>query len=223
LKHTVQEIINQYGPAYFGRMGASISHDIKNCLAIMNENAGLMSDHLMMAQKGVPPDIERFSGIVRRIEKQIARADDIVKSLNTFSHSVDKPAQQIDLDEAVALCLGLGGRIIANKGIQVNHTRAADKLFLNGSFFFLLSLIWSILENATENLASGAVLNISSGEDENQQACLSFQCTQPFASNFGRQASCHTLNLFRANIELKDQHTRADLVFGRDEKKDFSK
>ncbi len=216
MKHTVQEITDQYGPAYFGRMGASISHDIKNCLAIMNENAGLMSDHLMMAQKnGVPPDIERFSGIVRRIEKQIGRADGIIKSLNTLSHSMDKPEQQIDLDEAVSLALALGARIISNKGIKENHIRAADKLYVNGSFFFLLSLIWSILENVTENLASGAVLNIFSMEDEKSQVCLSFQCEQPFASDFGRQVRCQTLDLFQAKIVLDDQRTRVDLVFGK--------
>jgi len=214
LKHTAQEIIDQYGPAYFGRMGASISHDIKNCLAIMNENAGLMSDHLMMAQKGVPPDIDRFSGIVQRIEKQINRADDIVKSFNKFSHSMDKPEQQIDLDEAVGLALNLGARIIANKSITVTHTRAADKLYVNGSFFFLLFLIWSILEKITENLASGTVLNISSMEDENKQVCLSFQCDRPFASDFGRQSSDQTLDLFQAKIVVDDQHNRADLIFG---------
>ncbi|WP_319575889.1 sensor histidine kinase [uncultured Desulfobacter sp.] len=214
MKHTAQEIIAQYGPAYFGRMGASISHDIKNCLAIMNENAGLMSDHLMMAQKGVPPDIDRFSGIVKRIEKQIVRADGIVKSLNNFSHSMDNPEQQIDLDEAVSLALGLGARIIANKSIMVNHKQAADKLYVNGSLFFLLFLIWSILENATENLASGAVLDISSKEDENKQVCLRFQCEQPFASDFGRQPSNQTLDLLQAKIILNDEHNRADLIFG---------
>lgn len=214
MKHTVQEIIDQYGPAYFGRMGASISHDIKNCLAIMNENAGLMSDHLMMAQKGIPPDIERFSGIVQRIEKQIARADGILKSLNNFSHSMDNPEQQIDLDEAVGLALGLGARIIANKSIKVNHTQAADKLYVNGSLFFLLFLIWSILENATENLASGAVLNISSMEDENKQVCLSFESEQPFAPDSGLQANDQTLDLLQAKIVLNDQHNKADLIFG---------
>jgi len=214
LKHTVQEIIDQYGPAYFGKMGASISHDIKNCLAIMNENAGLMSDHLMMAQKGVPPDIDRFSEIVQRIEKQIVRADGIVKSFNNFSHSMDNPEQQIDLDEAVRLALGLGARIIANKSITVNHTQAADKLYVKGSLFFLLFLIWSILENATENLASGTVLNISSKEDKNKQVCLSFQCEQPFASDFGRLSSNQTLNLLQARFIMNNEHNRADLIFG---------
>ena len=215
MKHTVQEITDIFGPAYFGRMGASISHDIKNCLAIMNENAGLMSDHLMMAQKGVPPDIDRFSGIVQRIEKQIARADGILKALNAFSHSMDKPEQQIDLNEAVGLALGLGARIIANRGIKVNHTQAPGKLHVNGSLFFLLSLIWSILENITENLASNAILNIFSMEDENKQICLSFQCEQPFASNFDRQANSQALALLKAKLVLDDQYTKADLVFGR--------
>ncbi|NWH06603.1 sensor histidine kinase [Desulfobacter latus] len=214
MKHTAQEMITQYGPAYFGRMGASISHDIKNCLAIMNENAGLMSDHLMMAQKGTPLDIERFSEIVQRIEKQIARADGIVKSLNNFSHSMDNPEQQIDLDEAVGLAFGLGARIIANRNININHTQAADKLYVNGSLFFLLFLIWSILEKITENLASGALLNISSIKDENKQVCLSFQCEQPFASDFGLEASGRTLDLFQAKLVLDDQHNRADLIFG---------
>ena len=215
MKHTAQEITDQCGPAYLGRMGASISHDIKNCLAIMNENAGLMSDHLMMAQKGVPLDTERFSGIVQRIEKQIGRADGIVKSFNNLSHSMDKPEQQIDLDEAVGLALGLGSRIIANKGIEVNHTQAAGRLYVNGSLFFLLFLIWSILENVTENLASGAVLNISSKEEENNQVCVSFQCEQPFASTFNQQANSQALDLFQAKIILDDQYTKADLVFGR--------
>lgn len=213
MKHTVPEITDLYGLAYFGQMGATISHDIKNCLAIMNENAGLMSDHLMMAQKGVPPDLERFSDIVGRIEKQIARADGIVKSLNTFSHSMDKPQQQIDLDEALTLALALGTRIISNKGIKINHARAAETLYIDGSFFFLLFVIWSILENATQNLASGAVLNISSIKDENSQVCLRFQCEQPFAPDFGQQASCQALDLFQAKIVLEDQCAWADLVF----------
>ncbi len=182
----------------------------------MNENAGLMSDHLFMAQKGKPIDAERFSTIVQRIEKQIARADNIVKSLNAFSHSMDKPKQQIDLDEAVTLALGLGARIIANKGIQVNHNPSENKRYLNGSLFFSLSLIWSILENITENLASGTVLNIFSKEEDDNQVCLSFQCEQPiFASDFAEQVNCQALDLFQAKIVLAEQNTRADLLFGR--------
>jgi len=52
-------------------------------------------------------------------------------------------------------------------------------------------------------------------EDENKQICLSFQCEQPFASNFDQQANSQALALLKAKLVLDDQYTKADLVFGR--------
>ena len=103
-----------------------------------------MSDLLMMAQKGGPADLDRFSAIVGRIEKQVVRADGIVKSMNMFSHSMDQPEQQLDLDQAIDLATGLGTRIFANAGIEVRHEACQDKRYVKGSFFFLLFLIWTI-------------------------------------------------------------------------------
>jgi len=37
---------------YFGNMLPSLSHEAKNILAVINENAGLMNDFILMAQKG---------------------------------------------------------------------------------------------------------------------------------------------------------------------------
>ena len=39
------------GLRFFGMMTASVSHEIKNVLAIINENAGLMSDLTQMMMK----------------------------------------------------------------------------------------------------------------------------------------------------------------------------
>ncbi len=217
MNQTVEQITQQYGLAYFGRMGASISHDIKNCLAIINENAGLMSDLLMMAQKGVPPELDRFSNIVQRIEKQIGRADGIVKSMNMFSHSMDRPDQQIDIDEAVGLTVTLGARICANAGLDIVHIPSAEKRYVKGSFFFILFLIWTILENATENLASGGVLNISSKEDDNKQVSVAFECDHPFSQNLGtrmdEQDMVQVLELFKAQFIVDEQNGSATLVF----------
>ena len=218
LKQTVEEITQQYGLAYFGRMGASISHDIKNCLAIINENAGLMSDLLMMAQKGGPVDIDRFSAIVERIEKQVVRADGIVKSMNMFSHSMDQPEQQIDLDQAIILATGLGTRIFANAGIEVRHEACPDKRYVKGSFFFLLFLIWTILENVTQTLASGTILNISSRQETDKQTGLSFQSDHAFSQTIVQRMvqpdMVQLLEMFDAKFTLDDQTNLAVLVFG---------
>ena len=39
---------------FFGRVSASISHELKNVLAIINENAGLLEDFTLMGDRGIP-------------------------------------------------------------------------------------------------------------------------------------------------------------------------
>ena len=46
------EIVTESGLQFFGKMTASISHEIKNVLAIINENAGLLEDLALMADRG---------------------------------------------------------------------------------------------------------------------------------------------------------------------------
>ncbi len=59
-----QESIGECGLQCFGSISASISHELKNALAIINENAGLLEDLSFMAEKGLPLDpveAEKFS------------------------------------------------------------------------------------------------------------------------------------------------------------------
>jgi hypothetical protein len=42
-------------------MTASISHEIKNVMAIINESAGLLEDYSLMAEKGMPIDPDNAS------------------------------------------------------------------------------------------------------------------------------------------------------------------
>jgi C4-dicarboxylate-specific signal transduction histidine kinase len=48
--------IGDAGLQFFGRMSASISHELKNALAIIKENAGLLADYVAMMGKGTPID-----------------------------------------------------------------------------------------------------------------------------------------------------------------------
>ena len=85
------------GVRFFGEMSASISHEIKNVLAIVNENAGLLQDMVMMIEKGMPLSPERLSGLARSIVRQVKRGDRIVKDMNRFAHSADHPAETVDI------------------------------------------------------------------------------------------------------------------------------
>ena len=70
-------------------MSASISHEIKNALAIINESAGLLEDFSLLAEKGRPIDPERLKLLAQSVLKQVQRADGLVKKMNRFAHSAD--------------------------------------------------------------------------------------------------------------------------------------
>ena len=57
------DIIAETGLQFFGRISASISHELKNVLAIINENAGLLEDLTSMADRGKPIDSARLKAI----------------------------------------------------------------------------------------------------------------------------------------------------------------
>ena len=48
---------------FFGKMNASISHELRNALAVINENAGLIKDLMIMTEKGHPLDKAGAYGI----------------------------------------------------------------------------------------------------------------------------------------------------------------
>ena len=83
-------IINETSLQFFGLISASTSHEIKNTLAIINENIGLLNDFIFMSDNGTPLNPERVKKIADKITKQIQRTDQIVKNMNEFAHSVEK-------------------------------------------------------------------------------------------------------------------------------------
>ena len=87
------------GLRFFGKVTASVTHDVKNSLATINENAGLLTDYAAMAARGKPLDPERVNALAVRIMDQVKRADALLKNMNRFAHSVDDSLKKVDLNE----------------------------------------------------------------------------------------------------------------------------
>jgi C4-dicarboxylate-specific signal transduction histidine kinase len=135
---------------FFGEISASVSHDIKNVLAIINENAGLLRDMLAMNATGMPLSSERLTRLAASIDRQVARGDGLVKKLNRLAHSADHPEEQVDVIEALELMVHLAGRLIAMRGEppQVDKPQATVTAITNR--FFLQQLIWTCLRRAVD-------------------------------------------------------------------------
>jgi len=134
------------GFQFFGEMTGSISHEIKNCMAIINENAGLLQDLISLSQKGTPPDLERLNRLAEQIITQIKRSDTFVKKLNRFSHSVDTPINSIDLAEILNFSLDLSKRIAANRRFTLNLEPPPETIIISTHVFYFMNMIWRCLD-----------------------------------------------------------------------------
>ncbi len=148
------------GLQFFGRMSASISHEIKNVLAIINENAGLLEDFALMAEKGMPLDPERLERVARGLMKQVQRADVIVRNMNRFAHSVDDFEKSVDLQELLAVVVRLAQRFADMRRVNLDLRPAAAPVALATRPFLLENLLWCCLDFAMDRAGSGGTVAI---------------------------------------------------------------
>jgi signal transduction histidine kinase len=140
------DIFAETGLQFFGRISASISHEIKNVLAIVNENAGLLEDYTTMAGRGKPIDPERLRVMAQAVKRQIKRADGIIKGMNRLAHSVDHTVTAVSLNETVELIIALTARLAAMKNVKVDLQLPHNPVKFETAPFFLLNLLWLCLD-----------------------------------------------------------------------------
>ena len=140
------ETIAREGFQFFGKMSASISHEIKNALAIINESAGLLEDFSLLADKGRPIDPERLKGLAQSVLKQVQRADGLVKKMNRFAHSADDAIRIFDVGEALDLVISLVQRLYAMREARVELVLPDHPVMAVTNLFLLENIIWLCLE-----------------------------------------------------------------------------
>ena len=135
------DLIAETGLAFFGRISASISHELKNVLAIVNENAGLLEDLTLMADRGQAIDPARLKIMATAVQKQVGRADEILKNMNRFAHSIDETVAEIDLNPTIRLFMALTDRFAAMRGVTVDLQLPDSPLKIRTAPFFLMNIL----------------------------------------------------------------------------------
>ena len=168
------EITEMAGLHFFGQISASISHEIKNVLAIINENAGLLEDLTLMADRGKPIDPAQLTRMAATIKKQIGRADNIIKNMNSIAHSINQTVTTVDLNETVELIIALTARFAAMKNVQVDLQLPQDPLKIQTVPYRLMNLLWLCLDFAMD--ASGELKQIDVvAEETNDDIRIQFK------------------------------------------------
>lgn len=155
-------VLDETGLRFFSHMSAANAHEIKNALAIINENAGLLEDLVALSEKGVPLDSERLKRLAGKIKQQVARADKIAKSTNRFAHSVDLDHGPADLERSLRLIKTMAMRFATQRHIDIEIIPISPTITLPVQPFRLLHLLWLCLQCAMDVTDAEETIQIES-------------------------------------------------------------
>ena len=166
--HSEYDSLGESGLQFFGKVSASIAHEIKNVLAIINENAGLLEDLTFAAQKGTAIDPDRLNRVCKQFNKQILRADNIIKNMSRFAHSVDRFDAQVDLHELAMLVGNLATRLAAMRKLSIVVEPPSSPVIVKSNPFVVQNLIWLCLEFTFGATTEGGTLRLAAERNDSR-------------------------------------------------------
>jgi signal transduction histidine kinase len=159
--------------AFFGQVNASISHELKNILAIISEAAGLLQDLTEMAATEQQIEFEMLQTCSQDIVEEIQRGFTTIKQMNTFSHSVDTPLKSVNLIEVLELMIGLAGFL--RFAAKVRFDPPPDEaLIISTCPFRLQNLVYQTLVFAFKSVGADGEIQVAVQRETNDRARIVF-------------------------------------------------
>ena len=159
------EILSGEGLAFFGRISASISHEMKNIMATISETSGLMGDLAEIAEKGGELDLITLKSCSEAVEDEIRRGFATIKQMNAFAHSVDDIFKEADLNEILDLVVNLSQFLSFASHVRFDRSEGIGIKVLT-SPFLLEDLLYQVLTAAYKSVGPTGVIQISAQADE---------------------------------------------------------
>ncbi len=148
---------------FFGNVCASISHEINNRIAVINEKAGLLADLAAMLARGREVDIGRFEVQSKKIVEQVRLAKQTVRNLNRFAHSVDAQHCRIDVVELLEFVIALYSRKAATEEATLSISEPSEPLAVTMNPFFLQTLLGRAVDISLPRVGKNRRVVISVG------------------------------------------------------------
>ncbi len=116
--------------AFFAEMTASLTHEIKNIFAVIQESSGLMADLSTIAPLSEDRLKERFSRSLDIIDRQIRRGMELTTCFNRLAHSPEQPSSEIGLAETIERICALSDRFARTKQVEITCGTMDDDVVL---------------------------------------------------------------------------------------------
>lgn len=189
----------------FSKVSASISHEIKNTMAIINENAGLLDDLVLMGGGEDGVSAERVKAAADTIARQVIRTNTLMNYLNRFAHSADYDTGEERLHDILSLIVPLTVRQAAAKNLDMS-THCPEDIKIHTHLLPLHSLLYLTLRLIIDHSTDGDTLTIEGDvKDGAVFVCFTAACiSDSFLSSFSANELQILLTKLKANISRDD-------------------
>lgn len=145
--------------AFFGRVSAGISHELKNIMATISETASLLSDLVAFGEKGGKVEQEELRACSDGIIEEVQRGFTTIKHMNAFAHSVDEPLKEVNVHDLLELTVNLSRYLNPGKKVRLDSSQGAGLRVLT-SPFLLQDVFYHALVFAFKSLEADGEVQI---------------------------------------------------------------
>jgi signal transduction histidine kinase len=164
--------------AFFGKISAAMTHDIRNVLAIIRESSGLMLDLLSLCEEGAFPYQQKFNKVLTGIQDQVNRGVELATHFNHFAHSMDHAVSDMDGNEVALQLAYLMQRFARLRKMQLVASVAEQPVAVRTDAFALYRMLGECVSTILQHAADGDTITIAAGRS---QGTVEFTIIAPLA------------------------------------------
>jgi len=145
---------------FFGRVVASVSHELSNVISTIHQVCGLLEDLIAGSERGQPVSAERLKMIYGRLSRQTSRGIEVIQNLNRFAHNVDERPVQFEVNRVIGNLMVMARRFAELKDVQLEVAFSPEEIPVVGDPFCLQQVVFLVLDRALETAARDDILKI---------------------------------------------------------------
>ena len=154
--------------AFFGKITAGITHEMKNVLATIKESSGLMEDLILLCSKTPLPYGEKMQRALSTINEQVQRGVELTSRLNRFAHDPEETVKKIDLQDMVEHLIALAQRFARLQNVILKSVTSSPPVLIETRPVQLQMALFGGIECCLNLMATGGRISLcpqKQGED----------------------------------------------------------
>ncbi|GBE29878.1 sensor protein ZraS [bacterium BMS3Bbin04] len=159
--------------ATIGRLAASVAHEINNPLAIINEQAGLLSDYLHSADDF--PYRDKSKKALESIIRSVERGGGVTHRLLAFTRKMDSRYEPIDICHLLSEVASFLEKEASHRNIRVYKDFTENVTHIESDRGQLQQVFLNVLNNAFAAMENGGKVRIGVEQHDTNSIYVSIQ------------------------------------------------